>query len=78
MTPSLTQFEILFFLDSLPAPEIVIIDEQGTPLFEKYYEVDSTIELMCVVRYITMTQAVVYWTHNDHMLNYDATRGGIR
>ena len=60
------------------APEVIIMDEFGSPLVDKYYQVDSTIQLVCIVRYISMTSSVVYWLHGSRMLNFDMTRGGIR
>ncbi|KAJ6635346.1 Ubiquitin-conjugating enzyme E2 B, partial [Pseudolycoriella hygida] len=59
------------------APEVIIADEHGTLLVDKYYEVDSTIQLICIVRHIAMTSSVVYWLHGERMLNFDTTRGGI-
>ncbi|XP_070499901.1 uncharacterized protein [Chironomus tepperi] len=60
------------------APTIFIVDEQGIPLLDKYYEVDSTIQLTCIVRHISMMSSVVFWIHNNNsILNYDVTRGGI-
>lgn len=56
----------------------MIIDEAGLPLQDKYYEVDSTIQLSCIVRDVKMATSVVYWNHSDQILNYDVTRGGIR
>lgn len=56
----------------------MIIDEAGLPLQDKYYEVDSTIQLSCIVRDVKMRTSVVYWNHSDQILNYDVTRGGIR
>ena len=56
----------------------MIIDEAGLPLQDKYYEVDSTIQLHCIVRDVKMATSVVYWNHSDQILNYDVTRGGIR
>lgn len=63
---------------SFPAPEVLIVDEQGLPLYEKFYNLDSLLELVCIVRHITMTTSVVYWLHGDLSLNYDTTRGGTR
>lgn len=61
------------------APSIRIVDEKGIPLLDKYYEVDSTIQLTCIVRHISMISSVVYWLHNNStILNQDVTRGGIR
>ncbi|CRK97488.1 CLUMA_CG010877, isoform A [Clunio marinus] len=60
------------------APTIRIVDEQGISLLDKYYEVDSTIRLTCIVRHISMMSSVVYWIHNNFtILNYDVIRGGI-
>ncbi|CAO1404988.1 unnamed protein product [Diamesa serratosioi] len=59
------------------APTIFIVDEHGIPLLDKYYEVDSTIQLTCIVRHISMMSSVVFWTHGEAILNYDVTRGGI-
>ncbi|XP_031780180.1 titin homolog isoform X1 [Nasonia vitripennis] len=61
------------------APSVRIIDAMGEPLRDKYYEADSTIELLCVVRHIAMQMqySVVQWLHGNRTLNYDTTRGGI-
>uniref|UniRef100_A0A182FLF8 Ig-like domain-containing protein n=1 Tax=Anopheles albimanus TaxID=7167 RepID=A0A182FLF8_ANOAL len=59
------------------APEVLIVDEEGEPLYDKYYEVGSTIKLMCKIRHISMLRSVVYWIHNENILNHDTTRGGI-
>jgi len=62
------------------APSVQIVDALGEPLRDKYYEADSTIELLCVVRHIAMQvqYSVVQWLHGNRVLNYDTTRGGIR
>ncbi|KAG4073247.1 hypothetical protein HA402_008593, partial [Bradysia odoriphaga] len=62
---------------TIVVPEVIIADEHGTLLVDKYYEVDSTIQLVCIVRHIAMTSSVVYWLHGEKMLNFDTTRGGI-
>ncbi|XP_033227880.1 hemicentin-1-like, partial [Belonocnema kinseyi] len=61
------------------APSVQIVDAMGDPLRDKYYEADSTIELLCVVRHIAMQMqySVVQWLHGNRTLNYDTTRGGI-
>ncbi|XP_037906309.1 uncharacterized protein LOC119648612 [Hermetia illucens] len=59
------------------APEVMIVDEYGTALQEKYYEIDSTLQLSCIVRNVVMSSSVVYWSHGDQILNYDTTRGGV-
>lgn len=60
------------------APEVIIADEHGFLLADKYCQVDSTIQLVCIVRHIAMTSSVVFWLHGDRLLNFDMTRGGIR
>ncbi|KAJ9585435.1 hypothetical protein L9F63_002782, partial [Diploptera punctata] len=59
------------------APEVMIVDEEGHALHDKFYEMESTIQLSCIVRHVAMTSSVVSWLHGDRMLNYDTTRGGI-
>ncbi|XP_014209913.1 titin homolog isoform X2 [Copidosoma floridanum] len=61
------------------APSVRVIDGMGEPLRDKYYEADSTIELLCVVRHMAMQMqySVVQWLHGNRTLNYDTTRGGI-
>lgn len=59
-------------------PKVVIIDEEGSALQDKYYEVDSTLQLSCIVRNVKMTSSAVFWSHGDRILNYDVLRGGIR
>lgn len=68
----------MYLVSFVTAPEVIIADEHGTLLVDKYYEVDSTIQLVCIVRHIAMTSSVVYWLHGERMLNFDTTRGGIR
>lgn len=63
---------------SFAAPEVIIADEHGELLVDKFYEVDSTIQLVCIVRHIAMASSAVYWLHGDRMLNFDMSRGGIR
>lgn len=66
---------ILFFHSD---PKVVIVDEEGSALQDKYYEVDSTLQLSCIVRNVKMTSSAVYWSHSERILNYDVERGGIR
>ncbi|XP_055695736.1 uncharacterized protein LOC129797328 isoform X2 [Lutzomyia longipalpis] len=66
--------QIYFYVSE---PEVVIVDEQGLPLYEKYYEVDSTLDLICIVRHVKMTTSMVHWVHGEALLNYDTNRGGI-
>lgn len=67
-----------FHCQMISAPEVVIVDEHGVQLMDKYYESDSTIQLSCIVRHVAMTSSVVLWLHGNKTLNYDITRGGIR
>ncbi|KAL1378035.1 hypothetical protein pipiens_015864 [Culex pipiens pipiens] len=60
------------------APEVLIVDEAGEPLYDKYYEVGSTIKLICRIRHMSMLRSAVYWIHNENILNHDVQRGGIR
>lgn len=62
------------------APELYIADENQNPLYERHYEVNSTLELYCYVNNINIESMshVVTWSHNEHVLNYDAVRGGVR
>lgn len=66
----------IFFLFS--APKVMIVDEYGAPLHEKHYEIDSTLQLQCIVRNVVLRSPVIFWKHGDEILNYDITRGGIR
>lgn len=67
---------VLFSLN--PDPKVVIVDEEGQALQDKYYEVDSTLQLSCIVRNVKMMSSAVYWSHGERILNYDVERGGIR
>lgn len=58
-------------------PKVIIIDEEGSGLQDKYYEVDSTLQLSCIVRNVKIT-STVFWSHGDRILNYDVDRGGIK
>lgn len=66
--------------NEISEPSVQIVDALGERLRDKYYEADSTIELLCVVRDIAMQvqYSVVQWLHGNRVLNYDTTRGGIR
>ncbi|XP_051172820.1 hemicentin-1-like [Leptopilina boulardi] len=61
------------------APSVQIVDTLGKQIRDKYYEADSTIELLCLVRHVAMQvqYSVVQWLHGNKILNYDTTRGGI-
>ncbi|KAJ9596090.1 hypothetical protein L9F63_012719, partial [Diploptera punctata] len=70
--PKVTQIHL-----HINAPEVLIVDEKGFPVQYKYYKAESTLQLSCIVRHITMTSSIVSWLHGNQMLNYDTTRGGI-
>lgn len=77
----LSFFALFFFVPNnitITAPEVIIVNEFFEPLFDTFYEAASTIQLNCVVKYITMLYSVVQWTHNGRLLNDDIVRGGIR
>ncbi|KAK3880666.1 hypothetical protein Pcinc_014824 [Petrolisthes cinctipes] len=59
------------------APVVVIIDERGESVHEKFYKKGSTIELKCTISQMPQAQTFILWRHGDHMLNYDTSRGGI-
>ncbi|XP_039441218.2 uncharacterized protein LOC120421974 [Culex pipiens pallens] len=67
---------IIYYLH-VNAPEVLIVDEAGEPLYDKYYEVGSTIKLICRIRHMSMLRSAVYWIHNENILNHDVQRGGI-
>lgn len=75
---SLLEYNPIFRLIFPADPKVIIIDEEGVPVQDKYYEVDSTMQLSCVVRHVRMTSSAVYWSHGDRILNYDVDRGGVR
>lgn len=72
--------QVYLCLFNSTAPEVLIVEEHGRPIFEKYYKAESTIQLTCFVRHVSMiaAQSVVLWSHGNNTLNYDVTRGGIR
>lgn len=74
MYPILSKYCVNFLSD----PKVVIIDEEGSALQDKYYEVDSTLQLSCIVRNVKMTSSTVYWSHGERILNFDIERGGVR
>lgn len=61
----------------MPDPKVLIIDETGMPLQDKYYEVDSTMQLSCIVRHMVVNSAVL-WSHGNQVLNFNTGRGGVR
>lgn len=70
-------FMALMVFHFVSDPKVIIIDEEGSALQDKYYEVDSTLQLSCIVRNVKMT-STVFWSHGDRILNYDVDRGGIK
>lgn len=67
-------FTFLLFLD----PKVIIIDEEGVPILDKFYEIDSTMHLSCIVREVRISSPAVLWYHGNRTLNYDVDRGGVR
>lgn len=59
-------------------PKVVIIDEEGVPILDKFYEIDSTMQLSCIIREVKISTSVVLWRHDNRTLNYDVDRGGVR
>lgn len=78
MTKVSQTFHKCVYQFSFTDPKVVIIDEEGSALQDKYYEVDSTLQLSCIVRNVRMMSSAVYWSHGERILNYDVERGGIR
>ncbi|KAI5642967.1 immunoglobulin domain-containing protein [Phthorimaea operculella] len=44
---------------------------------EHHVDMGSVIHLICIVEKSPTPPQYVFWYHNDRMINYDATRGGI-
>ncbi|XP_053614507.1 hemicentin-2-like isoform X1 [Plodia interpunctella] len=44
---------------------------------EHHVDLGSVIHLICIVEKSPTPPQYVFWYHNDRMINYDATRGGI-
>lgn len=61
------------------APTIHILDDRGVIVKEKYYQTGSIIELECVVTQATgLSSMEITWQRDDHQLNFDIERGGIK
>ncbi|XP_067127854.1 tyrosine-protein kinase receptor TYRO3-like [Centruroides vittatus] len=43
-----------------------------------YIQSGSTINLTCIITESTTPPVFVFWYHDDRMINYDSTRGGIK
>ncbi|GIX99422.1 hypothetical protein CDAR_297371 [Caerostris darwini] len=43
-----------------------------------YIQSGSTINLTCIITESTSPPVYVFWYHDDRMINYDSSRGGIR
>lgn len=68
----------LAHLSHVVDPKVVIIDEEGVSVADKFYEIDSTMQLSCIVREVKISSPAVLWRHGNRTLNYDVYRGGIR
>ncbi|XP_045608262.2 lachesin isoform X2 [Procambarus clarkii] len=44
---------------------------------EYHVETGSPINLFCIIEQTPIPPHVVYWKHNDRLLNYDTERGGV-
>jgi hypothetical protein len=62
----------------IAVPQVVIINEHGEEIAEKFYKTGSTIELKCLVKEVPAEDAHVLWVHKQRQLNHDTSRGGIR
>lgn len=58
-------------------PELVIADERGVEIKNKFYNSGSTIELMCLISKVPNPAHYIMWKHSHRVLNYDTLRGGI-
>ncbi|XP_063927963.1 kin of IRRE-like protein 3 isoform X1 [Zophobas morio] len=67
-TPHLSHFIHLTVIE--PDTEIV-----GGP--ELFIDRGSTINLTCVVRHSPEPPAYIFWNHNDAIISYSSTRGGV-
>ncbi|KAG5894519.1 hypothetical protein JTB14_026808 [Gonioctena quinquepunctata] len=50
---------------------------QGSKSGEHHVDIGSVIDLVCVIDRSPTPPQYVFWYHNDHMINYDTSRGGI-
>ncbi|KAF4529047.1 hypothetical protein B566_EDAN006068 [Ephemera danica] len=44
---------------------------------EHHVDIGSTISLVCIIEKSPSPPQYVFWYHNDRMINYDTSRGGI-
>nr|XP_036678091.1 uncharacterized protein LOC118879345 [Drosophila suzukii] len=44
---------------------------------ETYIDLESTVNLTCVVKHLPDPPISVLWTHNNQEINYDSPRGGV-
>ncbi|KAL1139753.1 hypothetical protein AAG570_006730, partial [Ranatra chinensis] len=66
-----------FYL-TVVVPELIIADERGLPIRNKFYNSGSTIELKCIISKLPQPTHYIVWRHGGRVLNYDTLRGGIR
>ncbi|XP_065333811.1 lachesin-like isoform X1 [Cloeon dipterum] len=67
-TPHMSHFIHLNVVE--PTTDII-----GSP--DLYIDRGSTINLTCVVLYSPEPPAYIFWNHNDAIISYDSTRGGV-
>jgi hypothetical protein len=49
----------------VPAPEVVIMDENNHEVSERYYKAGSAVELTCIATQIEEPGDYVNWRHGD-------------
>ncbi|XP_014212460.1 uncharacterized protein LOC106642229 [Copidosoma floridanum] len=47
----------------------------GTP--DLFIDVGSTINLTCIIQHSPEPPAYIFWNHNDTIISYDSSRGGV-
>jgi len=53
----------------VPAPEVVIMDENSHEVSERYYKAGSAVELTCLATQVEETGDYVSWRHGDVTLS---------
>lgn len=69
--------KVLYVQLNVVVPKVVVVDDHGGSLTDKFYKAGSTIELKCVISQVPHPSSYVTWRHGERMLNYDTSRGGI-
>ncbi|XP_054285843.1 obscurin-like [Macrosteles quadrilineatus] len=58
-------------------PELVIADERGLPIRNKFYNAGSTIELKCIISRVPHPSSAITWRHGTRTISSDTSRRGI-